>query len=97
MYLCIYVCICRYTKEDGTEVTNFHDGLAKLCGTTEQARLETPDEYYAAVESTLKRLEQPSGWSTIHGTDKSTLRLNQRFTAAEIEALRQHPQREAPI
>lgn len=78
-----------YTKADGTEVTNFHDGLAKLCGTTDAARVSDPEAYHAAVAGTLRRLEKAAGWSDILGTDRKTLRMNRRYTKSELCALRQ--------
>lgn len=78
-----------YTKADGTSVTNFHDGLAKLCGTTDAARVSEPEAYYAAVTDTLRRLEKAAGWSDILGTDRRTLRMNRRYTKSELSALRQ--------
>ena len=75
-------------QEDGTEVTNFHDGLAKLCGTTDAARVSEPAAYYSAVDATMRRLEQPGSVPSVLSTDPATLRLNRRYTAAEFQALR---------
>ena len=78
-----------YTLEDGTEVTNFHDGLAKLCGTTDAPRLAEPEKYYASVDAALRKLQRDAGWSQVHGTDKATLRLIKRYTPEEFKGLQE--------
>lgn len=81
-----------YIKPDGTAVTNFHDGLAKLCGTTDEARVSEPEAYYAAVKNKLRQLEHSIGWSEILGTNRHTLRMNRRYTKSKLCALRRPAQ-----
>ena len=75
-----------YTKEDGTEVTNFHDSLAAWAGTTDAKRGEA--EWREAVTHAIRReekhffskfrsSEELSGQAngSVLGTDRSTARL----------------------
>ena len=75
-----------YTKEDGTEVTNFHDCLAAWAGTSDAKRGEA--EWREAVTRAIRReekhffskfrsSEELSGQAngSVLGTDRSTARL----------------------
>ena len=78
-----------YRKDDGTEVTNFHDSLAKWAGTTDANR--GTDVWREAVTSAIRR-EEKHFWQkcrsnevlaevgaspqAVFGTDNATARVN---------------------
>jgi len=65
-----------FTSKDGTQVTNFHDGLAKWAG-THHSKLGTK-EYNEAVSRAIRKAEQKqqSAQDQLYGTNKQTLRFN---------------------
>ncbi|CAE8621602.1 unnamed protein product, partial [Polarella glacialis] len=76
-----------YTKADGTQVTNFHDGLAKLAGTSNAERGTAA--YSEAVEACLRRLEaEHASTGAKMFVGKDALQMNASFTLEEFKALR---------
>mmetsp|Transcript_25638 Transcript_25638/g.59083 ORF Transcript_25638/g.59083 Transcript_25638/m.59083 type:complete len:181 (+) Transcript_25638:279-821(+) len=75
-----------YTKEDGTQVTNFHEGLAKWAGTSDSLR--GSEEYLAAVEVAIRKAEAAQEANDpLYCVGEDTLRFNQAFTLAEFRDL----------
>jgi len=64
-----------YVKPDGTEVTNFHEGIAKWAGTKDELR-GTP-EYFEAIHKQIDLCEHLFKYvKPVYGTDKNTARFN---------------------
>jgi len=79
-----------YTKSDGTQVTNFHEGLAKWAGTSDKER-GTPS-YNQTINEAIRRAEQErakkrEGKDSLYGTTRDTMRLNKVFKYEEFSEL----------
>jgi len=75
-----------YVKPDGTEVTNFHEGIAKWAGTDDKLR-GTP-EYFAAIHKRIDLCEDLFQFTKpVYGTDPFTARFNQQMEAKDFLAL----------
>jgi len=75
-----------YTKPDGTEVTNFHDGIAKWAGTSDKVR-GTP-EYYKAIHAKIDLCEELFQYvKPVYGTDPNTARFNRQMKEEDFLAL----------
>eukprot|EP01126_Amoeba_proteus_P017053 TRINITY_DN1805_c0_g3_i1.p1 TRINITY_DN1805_c0_g3~~TRINITY_DN1805_c0_g3_i1.p1 ORF type:complete len:155 (+),score=32.74 TRINITY_DN1805_c0_g3_i1:465-929(+) len=76
-----------YTCEDGTEVTNFHEGLAKWAGTSDSLR-GTP-EYLSAIEKAIRTAEEGISYQHVLGVDRNTARFNESYVLADFRLLEQ--------
>jgi len=75
-----------YVKPDGTEVTNFHEGIAKWAGTDDKLR-GTP-EYLAAIHKRIDMCEELFKFTKpVYGTDPFTARFNQQLEVNDFKAL----------
>jgi len=75
-----------YVKSDGTEVTNFHEGIAKWAGTSDTLRGTT--EYFKAIHQRIDLCEDLFKFvKTVYGTDKNTARFNAQMKQEEFLAL----------
>eukprot|EP01126_Amoeba_proteus_P038912 TRINITY_DN4079_c0_g1_i4.p1 TRINITY_DN4079_c0_g1~~TRINITY_DN4079_c0_g1_i4.p1 ORF type:complete len:278 (+),score=32.48 TRINITY_DN4079_c0_g1_i4:23-856(+) len=74
-----------YTSEDGTRVTNFHEGLAKWAGTSDQLR-GTP-EYYNAIEHAIREAEGQITVQRVLGVDHNTAQFNEGYVLADFKRL----------
>lgn len=77
-----------YTKEDGTRVTNFHEGLAKWAGTNDSLR--GTDEWQNKIEAKIREQEwlfTESRVSDMYCADGDTLRLVDQLSLDQVDAL----------
>jgi len=79
-----------YTKPDGTQVTNFHDGLAMWAGTSDKEK--GTNSYHQAIDKAIRRAEQEirkmreqgsQDSDNLYGTEKDTMRFNKVFPSGE--------------
>eukprot|EP00933_Yihiella_yeosuensis_P083697 TRINITY_DN9794_c1_g1_i1.p2 TRINITY_DN9794_c1_g1~~TRINITY_DN9794_c1_g1_i1.p2 ORF type:complete len:157 (+),score=42.35 TRINITY_DN9794_c1_g1_i1:427-897(+) len=83
-----------YTKADGSRVTNFHDGLAKLAGTSDSERGSAA--YNEAVQGALRRLEESKAAEIAEAlkgkakmcVSKDVMRMNMTFKLEEFKSMR---------
>jgi len=75
-----------YTKPDGTEVTNFHEGIAKWADTHDSKR--GTREYFEAIHKRIDVCEDLFKYTKpLYGVDSKTARFNQQMDAAEFVSL----------
>ena len=77
-----------YVKEDGTRVTNFHEGLAKWANTKDTLR--GSDEWQNKIEAKIREQEwifTERGVSDIYCADSDTLRLVHQLSLDQLDAL----------
>jgi len=75
-----------YIKPDGTEVTNFHEGIAKWAETSDALR-GTP-AYFQAIHKKIDLCEELFKFTKpVYGTDVNTARFNQQMSMDNFLAL----------
>jgi len=75
-----------YIKPDGTEVTNFHEGIAKWAETSDTLR-GTP-AYFQAIHKKIDLCEELFKFTKpVYGTDVNTARFNQQMSMDNFLAL----------
>lgn len=77
-----------YVKEDGTEVTNFHEGLAKWAGTDN--KLRGTEEWKEKIEAKIREYEwnfNQKPFNDIYCSDHDTLRLVDQLSSDQVDSL----------